>query len=66
MRLLRVERVGEGWAVELEAGGTAYSVGVRREQGEPTHLTCSTEALRRPNRYVAEEPVAGSPRARAS
>ena len=61
VRLLAVERVGEGWAVELEAGGAAYAVDVRREEGEPTHLTCSTEALRRPSRYVA-----GSPRARAS
>ena len=31
------------------------------EEGELTHLTCSTETLRRPKRYVA-----GSPRARAS
>ena len=31
------------------------------EEGEPTHLTCSTTSLRRPRRFVA-----GTPRARAS
>ncbi len=61
VRLLRVERARDGWAVELEAAGSAYAVDVRREEGEPTHLTCSTEALRRPNHYVA-----GTPRARAA
>ena len=61
VRLLRLDRDGEHWAVELEAGGADFTVEVRREEGEPTHLTCSTEALRRPKRYVA-----GSPRARAS
>ena len=56
-----IERAGEGWRAEVEAGGTVYDVDVRREEGEPTHLTCSTAALKRPNRYVA-----GSLRARAS
>ena len=41
--------------------GTVYEVDVRREEGDPTHLTCSTSRLRRPSRYVAE-----SPRARAA
>ncbi len=66
VRLLGIERAGEGWAVELESGESVYAVDVRREEGEPTHLTCSTEALRRPSRYVAGRPVAGTPRARAS
>ena len=61
VRLLGVERRDGDWAVALEAGGASYSVDVRREEGEPTHLTCSTEALRRPSRYVA-----GTPRARAA
>ena len=56
-----IERVGDGWRAEVEAGGTVYDVDVRREEGEPTHLTCSTSTLKRPSRYVA-----GSPRARAS
>ena len=56
-----IERAGEGWRAEVEAGGTVYDVDVRREQGEATHLTCSTPALKRPNHYVA-----GSLRARAS
>ena len=46
---------------EVEAAGRVYEVDVRREEGEPTHLTCSTTALRRPRRYVA-----GTLRARAS
>jgi hypothetical protein len=45
----------------VEAGGTVYDVDVRREEGEATHLTCSTAALKRPKHYVA-----GSLRARAS
>jgi hypothetical protein len=49
------------WTCEVAAGGTRHAVEVRLEEGEPTHLTCSTEELRRPKRYVA-----GSPRARAS
>jgi len=61
VRLRRVEPAGDGWAVELEAAGSPYAVDVRREEGEPTYLTCSTEALRRPKHYVA-----GTPRARAS
>lgn len=48
-----IERAGDGWRAEVEAGGTVYDVDVRKEEGEPTHLTCSTSALKRPNRYVA-------------
>lgn len=56
-----IARAGDGWRAEVEAGGTVYEVDVRREEGEATHLTCSTAALKRPNHYVA-----GSLRARAS
>ena len=56
-----IELAGEGWHAEVEAGGVVYDVDVRREEGEPTHLTCSTTALKRPKRYVA-----GTLRARAS
>jgi hypothetical protein len=55
-----IEPAGEGWHAEVEAGGAVYDVDVRREEGEPTHLTCSTAALKRPKHYVA-----GTPRARA-
>ena len=55
------EPVTEGWAAVVAAGGVLYDVEVRREEGEPTHLTCSTEVLRRPKRFVA-----GTPRARAA
>jgi hypothetical protein len=54
-------RTGEGWRADFSAGGTSYAVDVRREDGSPTHLTCSTEQLRRPKHFVA-----GTPRARAS
>ncbi len=64
--LLSLEPVAAGWQAVVRAGGADYAVEVRREEGEPTHLTCSTEQLRRPKRYVAELPAAGSPPARAS
>ena len=56
-----VTREGAGWEAEVAAAGRLYDVGVRVEEGEPTHLTCSTTRLSRPKRYVA-----GSPRARAA
>jgi len=55
-----------GWLAVVRAAELDYEVEVRREEGSPTHLTCSTEQLRRPKRYVAELHAAGSPRARAS
>lgn len=61
VRVRSIDRAGDGWRAEVEAGGTVYDVEVRREEGEATHLTCSTAALKRPSRYVAE-----SLRARAS
>jgi hypothetical protein len=57
----RTEREAERWHAEVEAGETVYEVDVHCEEGEPTHLTCSTLELRRPKRYVA-----GTPRARAA
>jgi hypothetical protein len=51
---------GDGWTAVVAAGARRYDVDARAEEGEPTHLTCSTERLRRPKRYVA-----GTPRARA-
>jgi hypothetical protein len=59
-----VRRIAGGadrWQAEVVAAETVYDVDVHREVGEPTHLTCSTSQLRRPNRYVG-----GTPRARAS
>ena len=56
-----IEPAGEGWRAVVEARGMVYDVDVRREEGEATHLTCSTAALKRPKHYVA-----GSLRARAS
>ena len=56
-----IGRAGAGWWAEVEAGGTAYDVDVHLEEGEATHLTCSTQRLSRPKRYVA-----GSPRVRAA
>ncbi|MGH3072965.1 MAG: sucrase ferredoxin [Gaiellaceae bacterium] len=48
-----IRRAGEGWEAEVEAAAIAYDVEVRVTEGEPTHLTCSTEQLKRPKRYVA-------------
>jgi hypothetical protein len=48
-----IERDGDVWHAQVEAGGTMYDVDVHREEGEPTHLTCSTSQLRRPTHYVA-------------
>lgn len=60
--VLSLERTGDArWRAVVRAGETDYDVDVRREEGELTHLTCSTETLRRPKRYVA-----GSPRARGA
>ena len=56
-----VTPVAGGWTAAVDAPGARYDVDVHLEEGEPTHLTCSTERLRRPKRYVA-----GSPRARAA
>jgi hypothetical protein len=62
-----VARTEQGWLVTVVAAGREFEVDVTREEGEPTHLTCSTTALRRPRHYVAGNPrVAGTPRARAS
>jgi hypothetical protein len=61
-----VRPADEGWTAVVDAPATRYEVAVRVEEGEPTHLTCSTEKLRRPKRYVAELRVAGSPRARGA
>lgn len=58
VQVARLEPAGAGWRAEVEAGGRSYEVVVRREEGEPTHLTCSTTTLRRPARYVGELRVA--------
>ena len=53
--VISVERDrGEGWHAEVAARGAVYAVEVRREEGAPTHLTCSTEQLRRPKRHDAD------------
>jgi hypothetical protein len=62
-----VARAEQGWLALVSAGGDEFEVRVTREEGEPTHLTCSTNVVRRPRHYVAGKPrVAGTPRARAS
>ena len=64
--VLSIGRTAAGWDATVRCRGLDYDVEVRREEGEPTHLTCSTEQLRRPKHYVAELRAAGSPPARAS
>ena len=43
-----------GWVAGVAADGRSFEVAVRVEEGEPTHLTCSTARLSRPKRYVGE------------
>jgi hypothetical protein len=61
VRVVAIERDGDVWLAQVEAGGTSYDVDVHRELGEATHLTCSAEQLKRPTHYVA-----GTPRVRAA
>jgi hypothetical protein len=61
VRIEAIEREGGGWRASVSAHGTIYDVDVQVEYGDATHLTCSTERLSRPRRYVA-----GTPRARAA
>ncbi len=56
VRFVGGSRTETGWSVRLQAAGAEYVVDVRREEGEPTHLTCSAVELRRPKRFVAESP----------
>ena len=59
VKVAAIDRDGDVWRTQVEGDGTVYDVDVHREEGEPTHLTCSTLQLRRPTHYVA-----GIPRAR--
>lgn len=62
VRVHRVVRGGDGWAVEVEAEGTRYEVPVSRVEGELTYLTCSASRLSRPRHWVAGAPrAAGAP-----
>jgi hypothetical protein len=61
VKVVAIERDGDIWRAQVDCGGTVYDVDVHREEGEATHLTCSTSQLRRPAHYVA-----GTPRARAA
>ena len=54
VQVTRIRFAGDDCRAELMAGEAIYDVRVRREEGEPTHLTCSTRKLSRPARYVAE------------
>ena len=58
VRFVGGARTERGWRVRLAAAKVVYEVDVRREEGEPTHLTCSAVELRRPKRFVAESPPA--------
>ena len=61
VRVARIEPDGDGWRARVATPTDEFEVGVRREHGEATHLTCSTEQLRRPSRFVA-----GTPRGRGA
>jgi len=66
VKVRSIAREGDAWCADVEAPGTAYEVEVRVDEGAPTHLTCSTNRLSRPKRYIAELRVAGTPRGRAA
>ena len=54
VRVRSIARDGDGWRAVVRAAASTYEVGVRVEEGSPTHLTCSTTRLSRPRRYVGE------------
>lgn len=54
VEVTRISGTGDSCRADVAAGDSVYEVVVRREEGEPTHLTCSTAKLSRPARYVAE------------
>jgi hypothetical protein len=52
LSLERVERRNGTWGVSFEAAGRTHTVHVEEERGDLTLLTCSSEAPKRPRRYV--------------
>jgi hypothetical protein len=52
LSLEKVERRNGSWEVSFEAGGRSHAVHVDEERGDLTLLTCSSEAPKRPRRYV--------------
>ena len=53
LALERVERHGESFEVSFAAvGGGQHSVRVDVEPGDLTQMTCASETLERPSRYV--------------
>ena len=53
LSLASVERAGDRWAVAFETPVGRRELEVEAELGELTQLTCNSETLKRPRRYVA-------------
>ena len=52
LTLRNVKRVDTSWNVSFDAPGRSHTVQVEEGRGDRTRLTCSSEALKRPRRYV--------------
>lgn len=52
LSLMQVEGRNDGWEVTFEAAGRSHAVSVEEERGDLMPMTCSSEALKRPRRYV--------------
>jgi hypothetical protein len=52
LRLAGSESSGNGWEVTFAAAGETHRFHVVREEGEPMYLTCESEEMKRPFRYV--------------
>jgi hypothetical protein len=54
LRLAGMERDDDGWRVRFEAAGETHELRVVRHEGEPMYLTCDSDEMKRPIRYVVE------------
>jgi len=54
IKVRSIARAGDGWRADVAAADADYEVEVHVEEGAQTHLTCSTNRLSRPKRYVGE------------
>ncbi len=54
LRLAGSERDDDGWTVAFEAGGELHEFRVVAVEGEPVYMTCDSDELKRPIRYVVQ------------
>jgi hypothetical protein len=59
LRLVTLERAGDGWRVAYAtSAGETWGVEIERREGPLTYLTCSARELRHPRHYAARTPPA--------